>query len=119
MATTTTTRRRIRRGVHLVIVVVVVVVVSIARDGNRRRGGVGDCGASAAAAAAAVAQLPVASRTIRARLLLHLSVFGTLCLAGQSLGYRLSTAAPFLGLSAAGVNVHNVLACASALTKKR
>ena len=64
------------------------------------------------------AAVAVASRTIRARLLLHLSVFGTLCLAGQSLGYRLSRAAPFLGLSAAAVNVHNVLACVSALTKK-
>ncbi|KAL3768625.1 hypothetical protein ACHAW5_004320 [Stephanodiscus triporus] len=59
-----------------------------------------------------------ASRTIRARLLLHLAVFGALCLAGQYAGYHLSSRAPFLGLSAAAVNLHNVLACVSALMKE-
>ncbi|KAL3815648.1 hypothetical protein ACHAXA_006923 [Cyclostephanos tholiformis] len=63
-------------------------------------------------------EVAAASRTIRARLLLHLSVFGGLCLAGQAGGYYLSKRAPFLGLSAAAVNVHNVLACFSALIKE-
>jgi hypothetical protein len=60
----------------------------------------------------------VLATRIRVRLLLHLTVFGLLCLTGQSMGYYFSTQAPFLGLSAAAVNIHNVLLCISALMKE-
>lgn len=58
------------------------------------------------------------ARRIRIRLLLHLAIFGLLCLTGQSMGYYFSNHAPFLGLSAAAVNIHNVLTCISALMKE-
>ena len=83
--------------------------LSLSSRASDEKGAVADEEEEAAAAA---------SRTIRARLLLHLSIFGALCLVGQSGGYCLSKRAPFLGLSAAAVNVHNVLACVSALMKE-
>ena len=58
------------------------------------------------------------ARRMRIRLLLHLTIFGLLCLTGQSMGYYFSNHAPFLGLSAAAVNIHNVLTCISALMKE-
>jgi len=57
-----------------------------------------------------------ASRT-RARLYFHLSLFGLLNLGAHG-GYILSNQAPFLGASAAIINVHNTLACVSALMKE-
>jgi hypothetical protein len=60
----------------------------------------------------------VLATRIRVRLLLHLTVFGILCLTGQSMGYYFSNQAPFLGLSAAAVNIHNVLLCISTLMKE-
>lgn len=57
-----------------------------------------------------------ASRT-RARLSLHLSLFGILNLAAHG-GYYFSDRAPYLGTSAAIINVHNTLACASGLLKE-
>jgi hypothetical protein len=60
----------------------------------------------------------VLATRIRVRLLLHLTVFGLLCLTGQSMGYYFSNQAPFLGLSAAAVNIHNVLLCISTLMKE-
>lgn len=58
------------------------------------------------------------ARRMRIRLLLHLTIFGLICLTGQSMGYYFSNHAPFLGLSAAAVNIHNVLTCISALMKE-
>ncbi|KAL7541181.1 hypothetical protein ACHAXR_011213 [Thalassiosira sp. AJA248-18] len=57
-----------------------------------------------------------ASQT-RLRLCLHLSIFGLLCLASHA-GYYFSNQAPFLGMSAAIINVHNALTCVNALAKE-
>jgi len=57
-----------------------------------------------------------ASKT-RTRLYLHLSIFGLLSL-GAHIGYYFSRDAPFLGMSAAIINIHNTLACVSALIKE-
>jgi len=57
-----------------------------------------------------------ASKT-RTRLYLHLSMFGLLSL-GAHIGYYYSRDAPFLGISAAIINIHNTLACISALIKE-
>jgi len=57
-----------------------------------------------------------ASKT-RTRLYLHLSMFGLLSL-GAHIGYYYSRDAPFLGMSAAIINIHNTLACISALIKE-
>ncbi|KAL9178321.1 hypothetical protein ACHAXT_001749 [Thalassiosira profunda] len=53
----------------------------------------------------------------RARLCLHLAVFGLLNL-GAHAGYYFSSQAPFLGTSAAVINGHNLLAAVSALRKE-
>lgn len=53
----------------------------------------------------------------RARLSFHLSLFGALCLAAHG-GFYFSDQAPFLGVSAAIINVHNTLACIGALMKE-
>ena len=58
------------------------------------------------------------AKLTRERLLLHLSLFGLLCL-GAHAGYYFSNQAPFLGMSAAVINVHNTLACVSTLMKER
>ena len=57
-----------------------------------------------------------ASKT-RTRLYLHLSMFGLLSL-GAHIGYYFSREAPFLGMSAAIINIYNTLACVSALIKE-
>ena len=57
-----------------------------------------------------------ASKT-RTRLYLHLSMFGLLSLMAHA-GYYYSRSAPFLGMSAAIINIHNTLACISALIKE-
>lgn len=54
----------------------------------------------------------------RQRLLIHLSLFGILNL-GAHAGVLLTDQAPFLGMSAAIINVHNTLACVSALVKEK
>jgi len=54
----------------------------------------------------------------RQRLLIHLSLFGILNL-GAHAGILLTDQAPFLGMSAAIINVHNTLACLSALVKEK
>lgn len=54
---------------------------------------------------------------VRARLCFHLSLFGTLCLAAHG-GLYFSNKAPFLGMSGAIINIHNTLACVSALLKE-
>ena len=58
----------------------------------------------------------IASRT-RKWLYFHLGLFGLLNL-GAHAGYYFSEASPFLGLSAAAINVHNTLAVANALLKE-
>mmetsp|Transcript_5978 Transcript_5978/g.8978 ORF Transcript_5978/g.8978 Transcript_5978/m.8978 type:complete len:456 (+) Transcript_5978:77-1444(+) len=54
----------------------------------------------------------------RQRLLIHLSLFGILNL-GAHAGLLFTDQAPFLGVSAAIINVHNTLACLSALVKEK
>ena len=54
---------------------------------------------------------------IRAGLYFHLALFGLLNLCAHA-GYYFSEEAPFLGLSAAAINVHNTLAVANAFLKE-
>ena len=58
----------------------------------------------------------LASQT-RTRLYIHLSIFGLLSLGAHG-SYYFSNHAPFLGMSAAIINIHNTLACVSALMKE-
>ena len=58
-----------------------------------------------------------ASQT-RTTLYAHLSIFGILSLASHT-GYYFSKQAPFLGMSAAIINIHNTLAYVSALLKEK
>ena len=58
-----------------------------------------------------------ASQT-RTTLYTHLSIFGILSLASHT-GYYFSKQAPFLGMSAAIINIHNTLAYVSALLKEK
>jgi hypothetical protein len=53
----------------------------------------------------------------RQRLLFHLSLFGLLNLACH-VGFTFSNQAPFLGMSAGIINVHNTLVCVTALVKE-
>lgn len=53
----------------------------------------------------------------RKRLFFHLALFGLLNL-GAHVGYYFSEASPFLGLSAAAINVHNSLVVVNALLKE-
>lgn len=57
------------------------------------------------------------AKQTRRRLYLHLSLFGILSL-GAHAGMYYTEQAPFLGLSAAAINVHNTLACVNALMKE-
>ncbi len=54
----------------------------------------------------------------RQRLYFHLSLFGLLSL-GAHVGNYFSDQAPFLGMSASIINVHNTLTCISALIKEK
>lgn len=54
----------------------------------------------------------------RQRLYFHLSLFGLLSL-GAHVGNYFSDHAPFLGMSASIINVHNTLTCVSALIKEQ
>ena len=54
----------------------------------------------------------------RQRLYLHLSLFGLLSLTAHA-GIYFSDKAPYLGMSAAIINVHNTLTCISALIKEK
>ena len=54
----------------------------------------------------------------RQRLLFHLSLFGIINL-GAHASLLLSDQAPFLGMSAGIINVHNTLACLSAMVKEK
>jgi len=54
----------------------------------------------------------------RQRLYFHLSLFGLLSL-GAHVGNYFSDQAPFLGMSASIINVHNTLTCVSALIKEQ
>jgi hypothetical protein len=53
----------------------------------------------------------------RQKLLFHLSLFGLLNLACH-VGFTFSNQAPFLGMSAGIINVHNTLVCVTALVKE-